>query len=64
MVAIGCILSVLSDMLYDIYVNIISVRKHMNAIEYKYGVFNVGHELYAIEHYHEYKMVDNRSMVE
>jgi hypothetical protein len=64
MVAIGCILSVLSDRLYDIYMNIISVRKNMNAIEYKYGAYNVGHDLYATERYHEYKMVDNRSVVE
>ena len=64
MVAIGCILSVLSDMLYDIYVNIISVRKHMNAIEYKYGAFDVGHELYVIEWYHDYRMDSNQSVIE
>jgi hypothetical protein len=36
----------------------------MEAIEYKYGAFDVGHELYVIEWYHDYRMDSNQSVIE
>jgi hypothetical protein len=62
-IAIGCILIILSDKLYDVYININSAREPMEAIERKYDV-DVGYKSYVIENYHDYKMVDNCSIVE
>lgn len=64
MIAVECILSVLAHKLYDMYMNIKSARELMESIKYKYGDSNARHELYVIECYHNYKMVDNRSIVE
>ena len=64
MIAIGCILIILFDMLCDVYININSERELMEAIERKYDAFDVGYKSYVIEHYHDYKMVDNCSVVE
>jgi hypothetical protein len=38
-----------------------SAREFIGAID---GAFNVGHELYVFQCYHDYKMVDSRSVVE
>src|SRR5438105_1113529 len=34
------------------------------ALEAKFGVFNAGSELYVMERFHDYRMVDDRSIVE
>ena len=35
-----------------------------DALEAKYGVFDAGSELYVMEQFHDYRMVDDRSVVE
>jgi hypothetical protein len=62
--AVGCILSVLSYNICDVYMTHKSARDLWEAIEHKYSASNAGHELYIMEKYHDYKMVDNRSVVE
>ncbi|KAJ1288234.1 hypothetical protein BS78_02G074700, partial [Paspalum vaginatum] len=41
-----------------------NARELWEAIEHKYGTSDVSHEMYVIERYHDYKMVDNRFVVE
>ena len=64
MIAVGCILSVLSDKLCDVYMNHHNARELWGAIEHKYGASDARHELYVIERYHGYKTVDNSGVVE
>ena len=35
-----------------------------DALEAKYGVFDAGSELYVMEQFYDYRMVDDRSVVE
>jgi hypothetical protein len=62
--AVGCILSVMSDNLYGVYMTHKSARDHWEALEHKYNASDVGHVLYIMEKYHDYKMADNCSVVE
>jgi hypothetical protein len=39
--------------------NIHSARELRESIQHKYGASNARVELYVIEHYHDYKMVNN-----
>jgi hypothetical protein len=64
MITIGFILNMLSDKLYDMYMDIKSVRELMEAIEHKYDACNAKHELYVIEYRHDYTMVGIYSVVE
>jgi hypothetical protein len=61
---VGCILSVLSDLLCDVYMNIKSAAELWEALEHKFGAADTGHEFYVMEKYHDFKMVENRSVVE
>jgi len=61
---IGCVLSVLSDQLCDVYMNIKSAAELWEALEHKFSAADAGRELYVMEQYHDFKMVENRSVVE
>ena len=61
---IGCVLSVLSDQLCDVYMNIKSATELWEALEHKFSTADAGHELYVMLQYHDFKMVENRSVVE
>jgi hypothetical protein len=61
---IGCLLSLLSDQLCDIYMHHSSAHELWDALDRKYAESDVGHELYVNDQYHEYKMVDDRSIME
>jgi hypothetical protein len=61
---IGCLLSLLSDQLCDIYMHHTSAHELCDALDRKYAESDVGRELYVNDQYHEYKMVDDRSIVE
>jgi hypothetical protein len=61
---IGCLLSLLSDQLCDIYMHHTSARELWDALDRRYVESDAGHELYVNDQYHEYKMVDDRSIVE
>ena len=61
---VGCVLSVLSDQLCDVYMNIKSAAELWEALEHKFSAADAGRELYVMEQYHDFKMVENRSVVE
>jgi transcription elongation factor GreA-like protein len=64
MIFVRCILSVLSDQLCDVYVNIKSATELWEVLEHKFSASYAGHELYVMEQYHDFRTVDNRSVVE
>nr|AAS07263.1 putative gag/pol polyprotein [Oryza sativa Japonica Group]ABF98438.1 retrotransposon protein, putative, Ty1-copia subclass [Oryza sativa Japonica Group] len=56
----GALISVLADNIVDVY-----MQKDMwDALEAKFGVSDAGSELYVVEQFYDYKMVDDRSLVE
>ena len=61
---VGCVLSVLSNQLCDVYMNIKSATELWEALEHKFFAADVGCELYVMEQYHDFKMVENRWVVE
>jgi hypothetical protein len=55
---------VLGDSTTDSYV-MLSTRKEMwDVLEAKYRVPNIDSELYIMEHFHKYRMIDGRLVVE
>jgi hypothetical protein len=64
MIFVVCILSVLSNQLCDVYMNIKSATKLWEAFEHKFSASDAGRKLYVMEQYHDFRMVDNRSIVE
>ncbi|XP_020266922.1 uncharacterized protein LOC109842457 [Asparagus officinalis] len=60
----GHILNTLSDRLYDLFTRIKSARKIWNALEFKYKAEEEGTNKYLIAKYLEYKMVDDKSVLE
>jgi hypothetical protein len=61
--AMGCLLSLMTDQLCDIYMNYASPTLVWEALDIKYGDSDVGRELYVNEVYHDFKMADNTSVV-
>jgi hypothetical protein len=60
----GAVLSVLGDNLVDAYLHIRDGKELWDALEAKFGAADAGGELYAMEQFNDYKMVENRSVVE
>ncbi|XP_020242803.1 uncharacterized protein LOC109821020 [Asparagus officinalis] len=60
----GHILNTLSDRLYDLFTRIKSAREIWNALEFKYKAEEEGTNKYLITKYLEYKMVDDKSVLE
>jgi hypothetical protein len=60
----GAVISVLVENLVDFYLTATSGKELWDALKTKYGVSNAGSELYAMEQFCDYKMVDDRSVVE
>ena len=60
----GCILSVLDNCLCDVYLHITDGKELWDALNNKFGATDAGSELYIMESFHDYKMVNNRSVVE
>jgi hypothetical protein len=61
---VGCILTLLSNQLYDIHMHHEVARDLWETLDRMYTESDVGCELYVNEQYHEYRMVDDRSVVE
>jgi hypothetical protein len=61
---LGAILSVLAENLVDTYLLLPSGKDIWDALEAKFGVSNAGGELYVMEQLYDYKMVEDRSVVE
>jgi hypothetical protein len=60
----GTVISVLVENLVDFYLTAASSNKLWDALETKYGVSDAGSELYVMKQFCDYKMVDDRSIVE
>jgi hypothetical protein len=61
---VGVILNVLGDNLVDAYLHTRDGKERWDVFEAKLGAADAGGELYAMEHFNDYKMVENRSVVE
>ena len=57
-------ISVLHSNYEDSYLRYTSGKELWDALDAKFGVSDTGSELYLMEQLFDYKMVDNRSMVE
>ena len=63
-VFVGCVLSVIGDKLVDAYLHMRVAKDLWEALESKFGATDAGSEMYVIEQFHDYKMVENRSVLE
>ena len=61
---VGCVISVIGDKLVDAYLHMRNAKELWDALEAKFGATDAGSELYAMEQFHDYRMVENRSVVE
>jgi hypothetical protein len=62
-VFVGAILSVIGDKLVDAYLHMRVAKNLWDALEAKFGAIDAGSELYAMEQFHDYRMVDNRPVL-
>ena len=60
----GAVISVLGENLVDAYMHLFTGQELWEALEAKFGVSDAGSELYVMEQFHDYRMVDDRSVVE
>ena len=60
----GLVISVLSENLVDSYVRLPTDKALWDALDAQYGVSDAGSELYTMEQFLEYRMVEDRSVVE
>ena len=61
---VGCIISNLSDGLVRVYIDETEAKTLWDALVAKYDATDAGNELYLMESFHDYRMVNNRSVVE
>ena len=59
----GAVISVLAENLVESYMQHPSSKALWDALEANFGVSDVGSELYIMEQFYDYKMVDDRAMV-
>ena len=60
----GGVISVLGENIVDTYLRLTSGKEIWDTLQANYGVSDAGSELYLMEQYYDYKMVDDRSIVE
>jgi hypothetical protein len=60
----AALLSIIEDSLIDAYVQMPIGKAIWEALEARYGVSDAGSELYVMEQFHDYRMVENRPVVE
>ena len=60
----GCLISVLAENLVDTYIRLTTSKQIWDALEAQYGVSDAGSELYIMEHFLDYRMVEDHSVVE
>jgi hypothetical protein len=61
---VGCILTLLSYQLYGIHMPHDVARDLWETLDQMYTELDAGRELYVNKQYHEYKMFDDRSLME
>ena len=62
-VFLGVVLGVLVEHLQDVYMRHTVAKDLWNSLEAEYGGSDVGTELYIMEQHHDYKMIDEKSVV-
>jgi hypothetical protein len=60
----AALLSIIGDSLVDAYVQLLTGKAMWDAIEACYGVSDAGSELYVMEQFHDYRMVEVHPVVE
>src|SRR5438105_8213327 len=60
----GAVISVLGENLVDAYMHLFTSQELWEALEVKFGVSDAGNERYVMEQFHDYRIVDDRSVVE
>src|SRR3990170_1225408 len=63
-VFLGAVLTVIGDKLVDAYLHVRVAKDLWEALESKFGAADAGSEMYIIEQFHDYKMVENRPVLE
>ena len=63
-VFLGAVLSVIGDKLVDAYLHVHVAKDLWEALESKFGAADAGSEMYIIEQFHVYKMVENHPVLE
>lgn len=58
------ILNVLSNSLFDIYVNIATIKEIWEALTHKYKTVDVGNKKFLINNYIDFKMTDDRPTID
>ncbi|CAO2048019.1 unnamed protein product [Urochloa humidicola] len=61
---VGCLISIISDRLVDVYIDTTDAKVLWDALTVRYDATDVGSELYLMKSFHDYRMVNNRSVVE
>ena len=61
---VGCLISVLHDRLVDVYMHMTDAKELWDALVAKYDAADTGSELYTMESFHDFRTVNNRSVVE
>ena len=61
---VGCLISVIDNRLVDVYLDMTDAKVLWDALTARYDAADAGSELYLMENFHDYKMVNNRSVVE
>jgi hypothetical protein len=59
----GAVVGVLAKTLQDTYLRYKTAKEMCDTLNTEYGGSDVGTELYIIEQYHDYQMVDGKSVV-
>ncbi|WVZ52934.1 hypothetical protein U9M48_003933 [Paspalum notatum var. saurae] len=60
----GAILSALTDRLVDVYMHIKDGKELWDALEAKFGASDAGSDLYIMESFHDFKVVNDKSIVQ
>ena len=60
----GAVISALHSKYEKKYISCASGKELWDALKVKFGVSDVGSELYLMQQLYDYKMVENRSVVE
>nr|CAD39988.3 OSJNBb0045P24.6 [Oryza sativa Japonica Group] len=61
---VGYILSVLGDRLVEVNMHMTDAKDLWDALNTKFGATDASNDLYIMEQFHDYRMADNRSVVE
>jgi hypothetical protein len=61
---VDAVIGTLIDRLQDVYLHHVDAKKLWDALEVDYSGIDAGAELYIMEQYHDYKMIDGKSVVE